>query len=110
MVPRAWTGRPECGSERVHVGHHSVDEDARGPTRPRRRDGDGTDRRVGVVAAHVDDEHLTGAQRDECAVHRGGVRGVEGEGGGRTGHPARLPQPPYGRVDEAFFEEVAEGR
>ncbi|GHH45435.1 hypothetical protein GCM10018775_34980 [Streptomyces umbrinus] len=63
-----------------------------------------------MVAAHVDDEHLTGAQRDERAVHRGGVRGVEGEGGGRTGHPARLPQPPYGRVDEAFFDEVAEGR
>lgn len=94
--------------ERVHVGHHAVDEDARGPTRPRRRDRDGTDRRVGVVAAHVDDQHLTGSQCDERAVHRRGVRSVEGERGGRTGHPTRLPQPSYGRIDEAVFEQVAE--
>lgn len=97
-------------TERVHIGDRSVDKDAHRPAGPCGGGRHRADHRVGVIGAGVDDQHVGGAQLDDGAVDRGGVRFVEYEGGGGSDHPSCLAGPPDCRVEESVLQEVSKCR
>ena len=62
-----------------------------------------------MVAGAVDQQDVAGAELTEGVVHDGAVGAGAAQGDGGAGDAGELPQGADGRVDEAEFQEMADG-
>ena len=76
VVSKARAAREDRQAGRAQfqqVRHDAVDDDRLRARDERRARGHGADRRMRVVAVHVDDEHVTVDELRQRAIHRDGI-------------------------------------